>query len=225
MNLILFGPPGVGKGTQTARLAEVYSLSIISTGNILREQIARGTNLGKKVQEDMDQGRLPSDEIIMEIVNQFMIDQNQQKDPSHQGFIFDGIPRTFFQAETLDKMIDNRHEKIDAAILLTVDAEELVRRLKGRYSCAECGEVYNDLFRHPQKEGLCDTCGSKEFIRRSDDKEETIRTRLKVYDDKTVPVFSFYKEKGVLYEIDGMKNPQEVQSSIESILSKVVGKA
>ncbi|MBS0185837.1 MAG: adenylate kinase [Proteobacteria bacterium] len=225
MNLILFGPPGVGKGTQAARLADVYSLSIISTGNILREEIARGTDLGKKVQDDMDQGRLPSDEIIMEIVNQFMLDRDQEKDASPHGFIFDGIPRTFFQAETLDKILDKRHEKIDAAILLTVDPEELVRRLKGRYSCSKCGEVYNDLFRHPQKEGICDTCGSKEFIRRSDDKEETIRTRLKVYDDKTVPVFSFYKEKGILYDVDGMKDPQEVQSAIESILSKVVGKA
>ena len=141
------------------------------------------------------------------------------------GFIFDGIPRTFFQAEALDKILDKRHEKVDAAILLTVDDEALIERLKARYSCAKCGEIYNDLSRLPQKKGVCDVCGSTEFIRRSDDSEETIRTRLKVYYDKTVPVLSFYKEKGILYEVDGMKDPEEVQSSIESILSKFVGKA
>ncbi|HQS84231.1 MAG: adenylate kinase [Alphaproteobacteria bacterium 16-39-46] len=225
MNLILLGPPGVGKGTQGAALSESQGLCILSTGDILRAEVSQGSELGQKVKDLMDQGLFSSDDLIMEVVERAMVVRDEQKGVPHHGFIFDGIPRTLSQAEMLEKVLDKRHEKIDAAILLTVDDEALIRRLKGRYSCAKCGEIYNDLSHHPKKEGVCDACGSKEFIRRSDDEEETIRTRLRVYYDKTVPVLSFYKEKGILYEVNGMKNPEEVQSSIESILSSVVGKA
>lgn len=225
MNLILFGPPGVGKGTQATALSETHFLSVISTGTILRKEVAQGSDLGKKVKDAMDQGRYSEDDLIMQIVDKAMSDRDAQKDITVHGFIFDGVPRTFFQAEALDGILRRRHEKVDAVILLTVEDEALIKRLKSRYSCAKCGEGYNDLFRRPQKEGVCDACGSKEFIRRSDDEEATIRTRLKVYYDTTVPVLSFYKEKGILYEVDGMKSPEDVRASIESILVKVVGRA
>lgn len=224
MNLILFGPPGVGKGTQATLISKAYSLHLLSTGVILREEVAKNSDLGKEVKGFLDQGLFAGDDLIMDVVESAMSSVDKTL-PDNKGFIFDGVPRTLFQAQRLEEILRKRQEKIDLAFFLDVNKEALVARLKGRYTCAQCGAGYNDVSHQPQKEGVCDTCGSTHFARRSDDEEETIRVRLKIYKEKTASAVSFYKEKGVLHEINGMQTPEEVYASLESILSKIVRKA
>ena len=225
MNLILFGPPGVGKGTQAVRIAQAYHLHVLSTGEILRAEVEKDSEIGRHVKDLMNKGLFPPDDLILDLVRAAMEEISEKKAGHNQGFIFDGVPRTLFQAYALEKILQARHEKIECGILLSVDEDMLVNRLKARYSCHACGAVYNDLYQRPSQEGVCDQCGEQQFVRRPDDEEQTIRMRLKVYAEKTRPVLSFYEEKGVVQEVDGMKNPDEVFLAIKSILSKFVGKA
>ncbi len=215
MNIILLGPPGAGKGTQAKMISEKYGIPQIATGDILREAVAKGTELGKKAKEYMDRGELVPDEIVIGIVKERL------KQPDcENGFILDGFPRTLAQAEALDKMLEELGKKLDAVINIDVPEEEIVKRIVNRRTCKNCGAVYHLIFNPPKVEGKCDKCGG-ELYQRDDDKEETVRERLRVYRERTEPLIEYYKNKGLLYNVDGTKDIEGVFKQIDEILSKI----
>ena len=218
MNLILMGPPGAGKGTQAKILEEKHGFKQLSTGDMLRAAIAAGSEVGLKAKAIMDRGDLVSDDVIIGIVSERMDRPDVKK-----GVIFDGFPRTTAQAEALDKMLSGKGQKLNAVIEMKVDDEALVARIAGRYTCAKCGQGYNDNYAKPKVAGACDNCGGTEFIRRPDDNEKTMRDRLAVYNRQTAPLVSYYKAKGNLHVIDGMANIADVTAATESVLSKLKG--
>jgi adenylate kinase len=214
VNIILFGPPGAGKGTQAQILEKRFGLLQISTGDMLREHVAKGTELGLKAKEYMEKGQLVPDEIILSMVKERLSQPDAQK-----GFILDGFPRTVAQAEALDKMLEEMGRKIEFVLALIVPDDELVTRLTGRRTCKNCGMMYHIKFKPPKVEGKCDVCGG-ELYQRPDDNEETVRNRLKVYHESTAPLIEYYKNKGVLFEIDGTKSIEEITQEIINILEK-----
>jgi adenylate kinase len=213
MILILLGPPGAGKGTQARRIMDQQGLVQLSTGDMLRDAVAKGTEYGLKAKEAMEAGALVSDEIVISIIAERIEDKDCEN-----GFILDGFPRTVAQAEALDQMLGEKSAKLDHVIEMKVDEEALVKRITGRFACANCGANYHDTFKQPTKEGVCDECGSTEFSRRSDDNEETVRSRLKAYNNQTAPLLPYYADKGVLRTVDGMKSIDEVTGEISAIL-------
>ncbi len=213
MNIILLGPPGAGKGTQAKRLEEKYGLVQLSTGDMLRAERKSGSELGRKVQAIMDAGQLVSDDIIIALIAQ-RIDQLK----GAKGFILDGFPRTVPQAEALDRMLKEKGLKLDHVIEMTVDEAALVDRIAGRFSCAKCGASYHDRFHRPKVEGVCDVCGSRDFVRRADDRPEAVKTRLEAYRQQTAPILPYYRAKGILRTVDGMAEIDEVGRQIETIL-------
>lgn len=213
MNLILLGAPGAGKGTQAKRLEDKYGIVQLSTGDMLRKEIAVGSDLGKTAKSFMDAGRLVPDEVIIDIIGGRL----DSKEFAH-GVIFDGFPRTVPQAKALDKMLVERGRKMDRVIELTVDDEAIVERITGRFSCAKCGASYHERFQRPRVEGVCDVCGNKEFVRRPDDTAEVVRERLKAYHEKTAPISRYYREKGLLETVDGMGSIDQVTRDLEQIL-------
>ena len=210
MNLILLGPPGAGKGTQGAIIQERQGLLKISTGDLVREEIAQGSELGKLIQKIVESGQFPTDEIVMD-----MVDKKLQL--GSKGWIFDGVPRTQYQAEMLDVLLTQLNKKIDAVIAFKVDEKKLQDRITTRYTCVKCGKIYSKFIK-PQQEGVCDYCGSSDFVHRTDDSAETLRTRLSIYHEKTEPLVAFYKNKGVFYEVDGMGEVKDVTRQIEGII-------
>lgn len=214
MILILLGPPGAGKGTQARLIMEREGLVQLSTGDMLREAVQAGTELGRKAKAAMDAGQLVSDDIVISIIAERIRQEDCQK-----GFILDGFPRTVAQAEALDRMLEKAGRKLDHVIEMRVDEEELVKRITGRFTCPKCGEGYHDEFKLPKVPGSCDNCGPVEFVRRSDDKEETVRARLKAYNGQTAPLLPYYKDKGVLRTVDGMLPINEVAKEIEAVLA------
>ncbi len=214
MNIIFLGPPGAGKGTQAKILVEKYGIPQISTGDMLREHVANGTELGTKAKEYMEKGQLVPDEIILSMVKERLSQPDAQK-----GFILDGFPRTVAQAEALDKMLDEMGKKIEFVLALIVPDEELVTRLTGRRTCKKCGMMYHIKFKPPKVEGKCDACGG-ELYQRPDDNEETVRNRLKVYHEQTAPLIEYYRNKGVLFEVDGNKSIEEITQQLINILEK-----
>ena len=214
MNLILLGPPGAGKGTQAQALERRHNLVQLSTGEMLRETIASGSDLGKEVKKVIDSGALVSDDIMIRMIS----DRIDQQDCTN-GFILDGFPRTTAQAEALDRMLAKKGMKLDHVIEMAVDADVLVRRIGGRYSCAQCGAGYHDEFQKPRIAGVCDHCGSTEFTRRSDDNPETVRARLDAYEKQTAPLLPYYREKGMLRHVDAMAEIGEVTRQIEAVLN------
>jgi len=212
MNIVFLGPPGAGKGTQAKILIERYGIPQVSTGDMLREHRAKGTELGKKAQEYMDKGQLVPDEIILGMVKERLSQPDCQK-----GFILDGFPRTVAQAEALDKLLSEMGKKLDFALALIVPDDLLVERLTGRRTCKNCGMMYHIKYKPPKVEGKCDVCGG-ELYQRPDDNEETVRNRLKVYHEQTAPLIEYYKNKGILREIDGSKSIEEITQQIISIL-------
>lgn len=215
MNLILLGPPGGGKGTQAKRIVEKYGIPQISTGDMFREAVAKGTELGKKAKEYMDRGELVPDDIVIGIVKERLSQPDCEK-----GFILDGFPRTLKQAEALDEILEEMNKKIDAVININVPDEEIIKRIVYRRTCKNCGAVYNLIYSPPKEDNKCDKCGG-ELYQRDDDKEETVRERLRVYKEQTQPLIDYYKKKGVLYEVDGTKPIDEVWKQIEEILEKI----
>ena len=212
MNVILLGPPGAGKGTQAERLGKTFDLVQLSTGDMLREEVRGGTELGKTAKKIMDSGALVPDELIISMISG-RIDRVGGK-----GIILDGFPRTTAQAEALDKMLGEKNLKLDHVIQLKVDEDALVQRLSGRFACAKCGAGYHDTFSPPKKEGVCDRCGATEFSRRSDDNPETVRARLVAYREQTAPILPYYEKKGALKAIDGMGEMDEVFRRIREIV-------
>ena len=211
--LILMGPPGGGKGTQAKRIQERYNVVQLSTGDMLRAAIAAGSPVGKQAKAVMDAGKLVSDDLLIE-----MIDKRLDDKDCANGFVLDGFPRTIPQAEGLEKLMANKGLKLDAAIEVRVPDEKLLERLTGRYTCAKCGEGYHDKFKLPKAAGVCDVCGGKEFSRRSDDKADTVKTRLKAYHAQTAPLLPFYERKGVLKVVDGDRDIGLVAADLERIL-------
>jgi len=214
LNIILLGPPGAGKGTQAKRLEETRGLVQLSTGDMLRAERASGSELGRKVQAIMDKGHLVSDDIMIAMIEKQIGAPDCQK-----GFILDGFPRTVPQAEALDAMLARRHLKLDYVIELAVDEAALVDRISGRFSCAKCGASYHDRNKRPKVEGVCDVCGSKDFIRRADDNAETVKARLAAYHAQTAPILPYYRAKGILRQVDGMAEIAEVTQQIEAIFA------
>uniref|UniRef100_A0A7V6CDR2 Adenylate kinase n=1 Tax=Thermodesulfobacterium geofontis TaxID=1295609 RepID=A0A7V6CDR2_9BACT len=214
MNIIFLGPPGAGKGTQAKILIERYVIPQISTGDMLREHVAKGTELGVKAKEYMEKGQLVPDEIILGMVKERLSQEDAQR-----GFILDGFPRTVAQAEALDKILEEMGKKIEYVLALIVPDEELVTRLTGRRTCKNCGMMYHIKFKPPKVEGKCDACGG-ELYQRPDDNEETVRNRLKVYHDQTAPLIEYYRKKGVLFEVDGSKGIDEITQQLINILEK-----
>jgi len=212
MKLILLGPPGAGKGTQAKMLTEEFSIPQISTGDILRAAVKDGTPMGRKAKEYMDAGGLVPDEVVVGIVR----DRLQEADCA-KGFILDGFPRTVAQADALSVSLQEMNKGLDRVISLDVDTEALVERLTGRRTCKDCGRGYHVKFDPPREAGACDACAAGLF-QRDDDQEDTIRKRLQVYTDQTSPLISYYREAGVLLELDGMQPISKVQEKMLSLL-------
>ena len=212
-DIILLGPPGAGKGTQAHRLEAEHAMVQLSTGDMLRAAVKSGSALGKQVQAVMDAGELVSDQLVSDLID----DRLDQLGPD-TGAIFDGYPRTEAQAHALDDLLDRRNRKLDHVIELEVDEEALVDRITGRYTCARCGAGYHDRYKQPETAGVCDECGSKEFKRRPDDNEETVRKRMADYRAKTAPILPLYDARGIVTRIDGMGSMDAVQAQIEEVL-------
>jgi adenylate kinase len=212
MNLILFGPPAAGKGTQAKRLVDGKNMVQLSTGDMLREARASGSPIGEKVKAIMDAGELVSDAIVTALIGERLdtcVDC---------GAIFDGFPRTIAQAEALDLLLAERGRHLDHVIELAVDEDELVKRITGRFTCANCGAGYHESFRPTKVAGVCDACGSTVFKRRPDDNEQTVRTRMEEYRAKTAPILPFYEAKGLVRRVNGMASVEEVAAQIDAIL-------
>jgi len=212
MKLILLGPPGAGKGTQAKMLTEEYSIPQISTGDILRAAVKDGTAMGLKAKEYMNAGGLVPDEVVVGIVR----DRLQEAD-CENGFILDGFPRTVAQADALQDSLQEMNKELDRVISLEVDAEALVARLTGRRTCKQCGRGYHVSFDPSRQADVCDICGGL-LIQRDDDQEETIRKRLQVYAEQTSPLISYYRETGLLLELDGMLPISQVQEKMLSLI-------
>jgi len=212
MNLILLGPPGAGKGTQAQRMVDRYHIPQISTGDILRTAVKESTPLGMKAKGFMDQGQLVPDEVVIGIV-----EERLRTSDWHRGFILDGFPRTTTQAEALQAILAKIGKSIDHVINIEVEPEELVRRLTGRRTCKNCGAMFHLLFQPPKKERICDRCGGT-LYQRADDKEETIRTRLKEYEKQTAPLIQYYQGKKTLHSIQGVGGPGQIFDQIVRLL-------
>jgi len=216
MNLILFGPPAAGKGTQAKRLVDGRNMVQLSTGDMLRAAIASGSELGQKVKGVLDRGELVTDEIVIAL-----IEDRLPEAEAAGGAIFDGFPRTVAQAEALDHMLNERGLKLNAVIEMKVVDDILVERITGRYSCGTCGFGYHDRFLLPKVAGVCDKCGGTEFKRRADDKAETVSSRLAAYHAQTAPLLPYYQARGVLRAVDGMADIDEVSQQLEGILGQL----
>jgi adenylate kinase len=213
-NVILLGAPGAGKGTQAERIVADFGLPHISTGDMLRAAVAKGTEMGREAQKHMQAGALVPDEVVIGVVRERLAEPD-----AAEGFLLDGFPRTIPQAEQLDAMLQEAGRAVTHVVLIDVPAEELVQRIAGRRSCGGCGKLYNVTFDPPKADGVCDVCGG-ELIQRADDNEETVRNRLAVYEEQTAPLVGYYSERGLLRNaFGGGKRPDEVYAQVERILA------
>ena len=215
MNIILLGPPGAGKGTQAARLVQDRGMVQLSTGEMLREAVKAGTEIGRMADEIMKAGKLFPDDLMSQILGA-RLDQPD----TGRGVIFDGYPRTAAQAEALDRLLDERGRRLDLVVELEVNEDALVDRITGRFTCAKCGEGYHDRYKLPKIPTLCDVCGSEEFKRRADDTEEAVRTRMAEYRAKTAPILPIYEARGLVRRVDGMAPIGEVGRAIDAVLDE-----
>lgn len=212
--VVLLGPPGAGKGTQAGGIAEKYGIPHISTGDIFRSNVKEGTPLGKKAKEYMDAGELVPDELVCDLV-----EDRITKDDCANGFLMDGFPRTIFQAEHFDRFLKTQGVELDRVIDIEVEESILMPRMLGRRVCRNCGKTYHIVTMPPKTEGVCDVCGG-EVYQRSDDSEETVINRFKVYNEQTAPLIEYYKGTGKLAAIDGAGGPGKVFADICAALGE-----
>ena len=212
MKIIMLGAPGAGKGTQAKMIADKYGVPHISTGDIFRANIKEGTELGKKAKTFMDQGLLVPDDLVVDLV----VDRVKNPD-CEKGYVLDGFPRTIPQAECLDKALAEMNDSMDYAINIDVPDENIITRMGGRRACVGCGATYHVVNIPPKKEGICDRCGG-ELILRDDDKPETVKKRLDVYHEQTQPLIDYYTKKGIIKDVDGTQQMDDVFNAIVKIL-------
>lgn len=212
MRLVLLGAPGAGKGTQAKKLIDKYGIPQISTGDILRKAVADGTALGKEAKSYMDSGGLVPDSVVIGLVKERIA-----QDDCKKGYILDGFPRTTPQAEALDKVLADMNAPLDTALSVDVDTDILMKRLTGRRTCKSCQQMFNIYFGAPKKEGTCDKCGG-ELFQRADDKEETIKNRLEVYEKSTAPLMDYYSKKNILKSVEGMGSVDDIFNKVCKIL-------
>jgi len=217
MNIIFLGPPGAGKGTQAKLVAERFHIPHISTGDILREAVTNGSELGKKVKNIMESGDLVPDDLMVDIVKERIGRADCKK-----GFILDGFPRTIVQANALDEVLKGMNKEIEGTVYFKIEEEEVVKRISARRVCSKCGAVYNLVYSPPKVNGICDKCGAP-IYQRDDDKEETVRKRYSVYIEKTVNLLDFYKKQGKLFEVDASKDIEKVKSKVGEIMAEIGG--
>lgn len=214
MNVVLFGPPGSGKGTQAQFIVEKYNIPQISTGDMLRAAVKANTPVGVIAKSIMDAGGLVSDEIVLQLVK-----ERVSQPDCNSGFILDGFPRTVPQADSLIELLNSLGKKINCVISLEVDDEVLVLRLSGRRTCSSCGKGYHILYSKPERDGVCDVCNSA-LVQRNDDSEATVINRLKVYELQTSALKSYFSDLGLLYSIAGSGPIDQIQASISAVLEK-----
>ena len=212
MKIIMLGAPGAGKGTQAAEISKEYNIPHISTGDIFRSNIKNGTELGRLAKSYMDKGELVPDEVTVNMLLQRVAEAD-----CANGYVLDGFPRTIPQAEVLEKELEASGAKVDFALNVDVPDESIVKRMSGRRSCPSCSSIYHVEFKKPQKDGICDKCGSG-LVQRDDDKEETVKNRLSVYHEQTAPLIDFYERRSVLRTVDGTKDMEQVKKDIFGIL-------
>lgn len=217
MRLIFLGAPGVGKGTQAKKIMAKYDIPQISTGDILRATLKEGTPLGLQAKSYMEKGELVPDEVIINMINERFQQQDTEK-----GFILDGFPRSLKQAEALESLLEKLNRPLDGVISIEVPREKIIERLTSRRVCKKCGKVFNVLTNPPSDHEVCEDGTKCDIYQREDDKEATIRNRLEVYDNQTVPLKSFYEAKNLLKEVDGQVFPEQVETSIIEILEGYV---
>ncbi len=217
MNLVIFGPPGAGKGTQSSKLVKEFNLFQLSTGDLLRDEVSKKTNFGNKIEEIMKSGGLVSDEIINNLIEN-RISNSQYKNR----IIFDGFPRNLEQAKSLDNLLKKNNQQMSLALNLKVDNQILVKRVTGRVTCSICNKTFNTFFNPPKK---CEikNCDQKNLITRSDDNYETIAKRLKTYDEKTFPVLDYYVKKGIMKNIDGMQEINAISDQLFTLIRAIRG--
>lgn len=209
MRMVMFGPPGAGKGTIAGALTEQWGIPHIATGDMLRAQVRQGTELGRRAQDYMDAGELVPDDLILEMVRRRLSEADARR-----GFILDGFPRTLAQADALDEMVGG----VDAVMDLEVPEQELIRRLSGRRVCPQCRAIYQVDTMPPRKAGVCDRCGAQ-LVRRADDEPEAVRNRLAVYREQTAPVLAYYRERGLLRSMDGTRGSAAVVDEIAAAVA------
>ncbi len=215
MRLVLLGAPGSGKGTQAKKLMEEFGVPQVSTGDLLRAAVASGSELGRQAKSVMDAGELVSDDIVLGIIRERLAEPDAER-----GFIMDGFPRNVAQAEALDEVLEGLGRPLDVAVLLDVAFESLVKRLTGRRTCADCGQMYNVYFSPPAREGVCDACGGTELIHRADDNERTITNRLEVYQRETRPVMDYYRGQGKLETVPGEGEIGEIYAGLVEVIRR-----
>ncbi|MDY6794484.1 MAG: adenylate kinase [Actinomycetota bacterium] len=212
MNMVLLGPPGAGKGTQAERISDLYGIPHISTGDIFRENIKKGTPLGLKAKEYMDKGELVPDELVIDIV-----EDRLSRPDCEKGFILDGFPRTVAQADALKLILSDMGRPLDDVLNIQVPDKTVMDRLTARRTCRSCGTIFHLRFNPPEREGICDACGGALYCR-DDDSDETVKARLEEYKAKTQPLIDYYREEGLLRDIDGDCGMEEVMEAVREVL-------
>ena len=214
MNIILFGPPGAGKGTQADNIVKNFNLHKVSTGDLLREEIERKTDLGIKIKSEIDQGLLVSDDIISDLIVKILSNKK-----SKDGLIFDGYPRNLNQAKSFDILIKKHNQRISCVLNLNVDKETVIKRILGRIICTKCGLTFNKYFNPPKEENH--NCGLNYLKPRSDDSEKTIKNRIEIYTNKTLPILDFYEDQKILHKIDATGEINKIYEEIRGIITSL----